>query len=970
MLGRQQIAGIPTAISELFKNAHDAYANEAVADFLRARDTFVLRDDGTGMTRAEFEEQWLTLGTESKLADSSGASRVTPRSGYEARAVLGEKGIGRLAIAAIGPQVLVLTRSLGEDGLGELTSAFIHWGLFELPGVNVDEIEIPIVGLSTGEVPDAALTQDLVSRVRANLLSLRAPQADMVKRIEAELDSFNVSPAELAPILGQPDLRNVSGTQFYIKPASPMLAHSLDEASRSDAGDLRQALVGFANTMTPGHSPPALSISFRDHVTEDSWVDVIAEGEFFTPDEFLAADHRIQGRFDEWGEFAGSVQVYGGDPSPYRVPWRRGGGQSITCGPFDFDLAYIQGRQQQSRLEPSLYSQISAKLDWYGGLYVYRDGVRVLPYGNNDVDWLDIEVQRAKSASDAFFSYRRMFGAIELTRQENSDLREKAGREGFADNEAYRQFRAILKAFFYQVAVDFFRDTGAHAEEWQARRTELERLDKARRRREGQVGERRRALSRELANFFDRLEDARPQEDVDQVLRMLEGQLKTAVSTADAAKIAAAEEAARSALAALLQSYEVRRPRGVGLPRALARTASAYEDEFSNLRSTIFVPAAAAVERMVEAAGDGTGLQRRLRFDRAIEVASQRATEAIRGQRRDLRETTTATMQRSNELSRSAVTAVESAIADLRSKAARTNVAKLAEKEYVDLRSELEEELEAVLDSHAEALRTVTEQLRGLVWPTNGVGPLVTSLDEVEAIETELEGFRERAAQDLELTQIGMAVEVVDHEFRRSILGIRRALQRLKTWADSNRRLQEPYEDLRANFEHLDGYLKLLTPLHRRLYRKKVQITGRQLERFLRDLFRQRLEADRVELVATPSFRELAFLHYPSTIYPVFINLVDNALWWLTDFRGERKVTLDAGRRWMAVRDSGPGVSPRDAESIFDLGFSRKPGGSGYGLYISREVLAREGMSLDLARQGVDAGAEFRISPIPVSTDG
>ena len=27
MLGRQQIAGIPTAISELFKNAHDAYAD-------------------------------------------------------------------------------------------------------------------------------------------------------------------------------------------------------------------------------------------------------------------------------------------------------------------------------------------------------------------------------------------------------------------------------------------------------------------------------------------------------------------------------------------------------------------------------------------------------------------------------------------------------------------------------------------------------------------------------------------------------------------------------------------------------------------------------------------------------------------------------------------------------------------------------------------------------------------------------
>lgn len=33
MLGRQQIATLPTAISELFKNAHDAYARQVVVDF-------------------------------------------------------------------------------------------------------------------------------------------------------------------------------------------------------------------------------------------------------------------------------------------------------------------------------------------------------------------------------------------------------------------------------------------------------------------------------------------------------------------------------------------------------------------------------------------------------------------------------------------------------------------------------------------------------------------------------------------------------------------------------------------------------------------------------------------------------------------------------------------------------------------------------------------------------------------------
>ena len=50
MLGRQQIAGIPTAISELFKNAHDAYAENVEVDYYRREGLFVLRDDGRGMT--------------------------------------------------------------------------------------------------------------------------------------------------------------------------------------------------------------------------------------------------------------------------------------------------------------------------------------------------------------------------------------------------------------------------------------------------------------------------------------------------------------------------------------------------------------------------------------------------------------------------------------------------------------------------------------------------------------------------------------------------------------------------------------------------------------------------------------------------------------------------------------------------------------------------------------------------------
>ncbi|NHZ71935.1 MAG: hypothetical protein GWP17_02475, partial [Aquificales bacterium] len=72
MLGRQQIAGIPNAISELFKNAHDAYADHVEIDYFRSDGLFILRDDGLGMTKKDFEERWLTLGTESKLAGQKG----------------------------------------------------------------------------------------------------------------------------------------------------------------------------------------------------------------------------------------------------------------------------------------------------------------------------------------------------------------------------------------------------------------------------------------------------------------------------------------------------------------------------------------------------------------------------------------------------------------------------------------------------------------------------------------------------------------------------------------------------------------------------------------------------------------------------------------------------------------------------------------------------------------------------------
>ena len=147
MLGRQQIAGIPTAISELFKNAHDAYADRVEIDYYRSDGLFVLRDNGVGMSQDDFVTRWLTIGTESKF-DSRHQPPQDPDK--ELRPMLGEKGIGRLAIATIGPQLLVLTRAKIDDNTSDLTAAFLNWSIFEWPSIDLEEIEIPLRSFSSG----------------------------------------------------------------------------------------------------------------------------------------------------------------------------------------------------------------------------------------------------------------------------------------------------------------------------------------------------------------------------------------------------------------------------------------------------------------------------------------------------------------------------------------------------------------------------------------------------------------------------------------------------------------------------------------------------------------------------------------------------------------------------------------------------------------------------------------------------
>ena len=970
MLGRQQIAGIPTAISELFKNAHDAYADHVEIDYYRSDGLFVLRDDGVGMNLEDFTTRWLTIGTESKFASNRRPPRDPEK---EQRPMLGEKGIGRLAIATIGPQLLVLTRAKTNDGASDLITAFLNWSIFEWPGIDLEEIDIPVRSFPSGTLPSAHDVAGMVGEFRANAESLgRNVDPELLNRLANELDQFDIDPQEIDSYHQELSLgSNSSGTHFIIKPASSLLADDIDgdptasKVTLKKATPLKKALLGFSNTMTPD-SQTIIHTAFRDHKMEDLAEDLIAENDFFTPDEFRNTDHRMRGEFDEFGQFRGEVSIYGDTRDNHVISWGGGRGAHTLCGPFLIDFAAFEGESRHSTIPHEEHARLANKAEQLGGLYVYRNGIRVLPYGDTEYDWLDIELRRSKSAYYYYFSHRKMFGIVEIDAEKNHQLQEKAGREGFQKNKAYRQFQSILENFFLQMAADYFRDEGVYSKQFSQRKTELSKEDEARKRREKQVLKRKRKFEASLNDFFNRLENDKPQAEALVLTERLEKELRSACNITDtqqaATKVLALERQVQVDIRNLETSYRISRPQ-IGLSKATLRDWRAYNSEFVALQENVFSPARKMIDGLI---GDEVRkatllLDRRVRTESVLDELGREARKTTNKLAQAVRAQADHVASGSQDTAVESLEAVESELREVLSEFQRIDLEDMSDELFVETRNELEERILSVKEKQRALLRSVLEQLRSV--DITGESQTAEQLMAIEQRNILLEEEAEAGAQ---LAQLGMAIEIINHEFSGAVRSIRIGLKRLKAWADTNEGLRELYDSIRLSFDHLDGYLTLFTPLQRRLYRKAVEIRGSEIRDFLKDLFRVRMERHGVTLIATTAFANAKIIGFPSSFYPVFMNLADNAIFWLSQQnpQHERRIELDERDGMLMVSNSGPGIGVRDREAVFEFGFTRKPGGRGMGLYIGREGLRRVGFDLLLIDGEKGKGATFGIVPM------
>lgn len=129
-----------------------------------------------------------------------------------------------------------------------------------------------------------------------------------------------------------------------------------------------------------------------------------------------------------------------------------------SCGPFRLHL-HVWDRSREMMRASDLTDR---ELNAHCGISVYRDGFRVLPYGEAGNDWLGLDARRINVPSRRVGN-RNIVGVVELSHDENVGLRDRTSREGLIENRAYEDLCAMVRGAIMVFEVERLRDRTAGA---------------------------------------------------------------------------------------------------------------------------------------------------------------------------------------------------------------------------------------------------------------------------------------------------------------------------------------------------------------------------------------------------------------------------------------------------------------------------------------------------------------------------
>lgn len=115
----------------------------------------------------------------------------------------------------------------------------------------------------------------------------------------------------------------------------------------------------------------------------------------------------------------------------------------LLVGPVGFETRYfIFAPDTLSGMKQADAAEMGRR---YGGIRLYRNEFRVLPYGDPNDDWLGLDTSVARREFLPAGNNRHFFGQVSISTERNPLLEETSSREGLIENEAFAELQDFAK---------------------------------------------------------------------------------------------------------------------------------------------------------------------------------------------------------------------------------------------------------------------------------------------------------------------------------------------------------------------------------------------------------------------------------------------------------------------------------------------------------------------------------------------